>query len=122
MPHQNNLSIPVVIFIGAAIGAVTGLSIFFSPGEPYPLEIFVASTLRVALVGLLTGLTLKEKGSWLRGLGYGLLFAFLTGLVVFLAKGGFKSMDAPYVVPSALVTGSITGLLVTRFGFRKQRG
>jgi len=46
---------------------------------------------------------------------YGLAFA----LVIFLAKGGFKSMDAPYVVPSGVILGVVTGLLLVKFAFLK---
>ena len=36
----------------------------------------------------------------------------LFAMVVFLAKGGFKSDDAPYVVPFGLVWGVVAGYLV----------
>jgi hypothetical protein len=44
-----------------------------------------------------------------------LRFAF--GLVIFLAKGAFKSKDAPYVVPMSVITGLITGMLLANFAF-----
>lgn len=47
------------------------------------------------------------------GLLYGLAFA----LVIFLAKGGFKSMDVPYVVPSGAILGIVMGLLLVKFVF-----
>lgn len=111
------LNVAAVLLVGLAVGALAGVSIFFVPREPYQVEIFLASTLRVMLVALLTGLSMRRR-SWRQGLCYGLLYGFVTGLVVFLAKGGFQSMDAPYVVPSGMVSGAITGLLVARFGFR----
>ena len=46
-------------------------------------------------------------------MGYGLLYGLALALVVFLAKGAFRSMDAPYVVPSGVVMGASTGLLVS---------
>jgi hypothetical protein len=42
------------------------------------------------------------------GAPYGLAF----GLVVFLAKGGLTSGDAPYVIPSGIITGSLIGLFI----------
>ena len=36
-------------------------------------------------------------------------------LVIFLAKGAFKSKDAPYVVPSGIILGLFTGLAVWKF-------
>ena len=109
-----------VIGVGAAVGALAGAGIFFAPNEPYPLEIFLASTLRVSLVALVTALTLREKCSWLKGLGYGLLYGLVTGVIVFLSKGGIKSMDAPFVIPSALITGAIVGVLIARYGFHSK--
>ena len=38
--------------------------------------------------------------------------------VVFLAKGGLKSKDAPFVVPFGIVAGAATGLLVVKFAIR----
>jgi hypothetical protein len=37
-------------------------------------------------------------------------------LVVYLAKGRPKSADAPYVVPSGIVTGGLLGVLILKWG------
>ena len=116
------LRLRLVLGMGAFVGAVASLGILFEPTEPYPVEIIIASTLRVSLVALVTCLTLERSSSWLKGLGYGALYGLATGLIVFMAKGGFRSMDAPYVVPSALVTGAIVGGLVARLGFKSEGG
>ena len=42
------------------------------------------------------------------GVPYGLAFS----LVIYLAKGGPKSGDAPYVIPSAIITGGPIGLFI----------
>ena len=86
-------------------------------GEPYKIEITLAATLKGILISLLTGLSLGPGSSWLRGAGFGVLYGFAFGLVIFLAKGALKSKDAPYVVPTSIVTGLITGLLVAKFAF-----
>ena len=113
------MNLVAVLLIGALIGALDGIGIFFAPGEPYKVEILLAAILKGVLVSLITALSLAGRRSWLRGAGFGLLYGVAFGLVIFLAKGGFKSMDAPYVVPSGIVMGGLTGLLVWRFGFRK---
>jgi hypothetical protein len=110
----------VVLLIGFLIGAFDGVGIFFAPGEPYKWEILFAAILKGMLVSLITGLSLNNRGSWMRGAGYGMLYGFAFALVVFLAKGGFRSMDAPLVVPSGIVMGLLTGVLVWKFGCRKQ--
>jgi hypothetical protein len=109
----------IVLLVGAIVGALDGVGIFFAPGEPYKWEILFAAILKGMLVSLITGLSLNHRGSWLRGAGFGMLYGFAFALVVFLAKGGFKSMDAPYVVPSGVVMGLINGVLVWKFAFRK---
>jgi hypothetical protein len=111
---------PLVLLIGAVIGALDGVGIFFAPGEPYKVEIFFAAILKGILVSVITGLSLGNKRPWLHGAGFGLLYGCGIALVVFLAKGGFRSMDAPFVVPSGIVMGAVTGILVAKFGFPKK--
>jgi len=111
------MNITIVLVIGAVMGALDGVGIFFEPREPYKIEILLAAILKGLLVSLITGLSLKGRSPWSHGLGYGALYGLAFALVVFLAKGGFKSVDAPYVVPSGVVSGAIVGVLVARFGF-----
>lgn len=109
----------IVLFIGAVAGAVDGGGVFFARGEPYKIEIFLAAILKGVLVSLLTALSLNARSRWWHGTGYGALYGLAFALVVFLAKGGLKSMDAPYVVPSGLIMGIISGTLVVNYGFRR---
>jgi len=119
MRNGDDVKITVVLVIGAVVGTLDGVGIFYAPAEPYKIEIFLAAILKGILVSLLTGLTLRAQRPWRHGLGYGLLYGLALALVVFLAKGAFRSMDAPYVVPSGMVMGAITGLLVSRFAFHR---
>jgi hypothetical protein len=109
----------IVVLIGAVMGALDGVGIFFEPREPYKIEILLAATLKGVLVSLLTALSLGGRSPWWHGAGYGLLYGFSFALVIFLAKGAFKSKDAPYVVPSGIVLGLITGVLIAKFAFQK---
>ena len=106
-----------VLLIGAALGAIDGGGVFFAPGEPYPTEIFAAAILKGMLVALMIAFSLRERRSLISGAGFGLLYGIAFALVVFLAKGGMRSMDAPYVVPSGAVFGMIAGLLLVKLGF-----
>jgi hypothetical protein len=108
-----------VLVIGAVMGALDGVGIFFAPGERYPWEILFAAIFKGVLVSLITAYALMSRRSWQRGAGFGMLYGFAFALVVFLAKGGVKSMDAPYVVPAGIIMGTATGLLVWKFGFRR---
>ena len=101
-----------IIVIGAVIGALDGVGIFFAPGEPYPLEILIAAILNGALLAVMIAFSLRPGGTRLRAVGVGIGYGVLFALVVFLAKGGLRSMDAPYVVPSGILFGGLTGLLL----------
>jgi hypothetical protein len=112
------MRVTVALLIGAVIGALDGVGIFWVPEEPYKVEIFLGATLKGLLVGLITALSLNAESHWWQGLVYGLLYGFAFALVVFLAKGGLKSKDAPFVVPFGIVAGAATGLLVVKFAIR----
>ena len=71
--------------------------------------------LKGILVSVTTALSLTKQSTWLRAAGFGLLYGFLFALVIFLAKGAFKSKDALYVVPSGIVLGFLTGIAVWKF-------
>ena len=101
------MNLLAVLIIGGVMGAVEGGSVFFAPEEPYKTEILLAATLKGILVSLLTGLSLNSQSLWWYGAGLGCLYGLVFAFVVFLAKGGIRSKDAPYVVPSGLVTGGI---------------
>ncbi|MEN3369896.1 MAG: hypothetical protein V7609_2039 [Verrucomicrobiota bacterium] len=109
----------ILLLVGVLIGGLDGIGIFFAPGEPYKYEILFAAIVKGILVSVITGLSVTPRSRWWHGAGYGLLYGFAFALVVFLAKGGFKSMDAPYVVPSGVVMGLLTGVLVWKFAMRK---
>jgi hypothetical protein len=112
------MNLVLVLVISAAVGIVGVAGIFFVPEEPYKKQIFVASTLKNMLVGLMVALTLNAESAWWQGVVFGMVYGLLQGLVVFLAKGGPKSKDAPYVLPTSVVTGALTGWLVVIFGYR----
>jgi hypothetical protein len=113
------MNITMVVMIGAVMGALGGVGIFFEPREPYKIEILLAATLKGILISLLTALSLERRSPWWHGAGFGLIYGFSFGLVIFLAKGAFKSKDAPYVVPSSIVVGLITGVSLANFAYPK---
>ena len=109
----------VVVVIGALLGALDGVGIFFEPKEPYKWQILFAATLKGVLVALLTGFSLAATARWwcamIVGASYGLAFS----LVIYLGKGGPKSGDAPYVIPSGIITGGLAGLFTFLFAVKK---
>jgi hypothetical protein len=112
------MSLLAVLFLGVLIGAAGGAGIYFAKEEPYKTPIFLATMVRGGLVSLLTAYAITPGGSWLRGAALGGSFGLATGLVVFLAKGGFRGRDARYILPSSLVTGALTGILLVLLQFQ----
>ena len=110
----------VCLIIGAVLGALDGAGIFFAPEEPYKWQIFLAATLKGALVGLLTGFSLAADSRWWTGIGTGAAYGFAFGLVVYLAKGGPKSGDAPYVIPSSIVFWGIDRPVDNHLGIQEE--
>ena len=113
------MNIRITCLIGAIIGALDGVGIFWAPEEPYKVEILFAAIIKGVLVALMIVFALRQqKNSW-RAMATGVLYGFLFAVVIFLAKGGIKSMDAPFVVPSGIVMGALTGIMVNRFALPK---
>ena len=105
-----------VLVIGALLGALEGAGIFFEPREPYKWQIFCAATLKSVLVALLTAFSLAATMRWWTGAGIGALYGLAMALVVYLAKGGPSSGDAPYVLPGGIITGAVAAILILRWG------
>lgn len=101
-----------VVIAGAVVGFLDSCSIWFVPGEPYPNFIVAAGTLKGVLTALLIATSVDHASSLGKALGSGALYGLLLSAVVFLAKGGWASWDAPYVVPAGLVVGLVLGPLI----------
>jgi hypothetical protein len=109
----------VVVIIGAVLGGLDGVGIFFEPKEPYKWQILFAATLKGVLVALLAGFSLAATTRWWSGMVTGALYGLAFSLVIYLAKGGPKSGDAPYVIPSGIITGGLIGLFIVVWAIKK---
>jgi len=107
------MNLVALLVIGAFLGAIDGVGIFFEPKEPYKWQILAAATLKGILVALLTGSALSATTRWWSAVGMGALYGFAFSLVIYLAKGGPRSYDAPYVIPGGIVTGALIGLFLS---------
>jgi len=108
-----------VVVIGAVLGALDGVGIFFEPKEPYKWQILFAATLKGMLVALLTGFSLVTTTRWWSAMLTGAIYGLAFSLVIYLAKGGPKSGDAPYVIPSGIITGGLIGLFIVIWAVKK---
>jgi hypothetical protein len=107
-----------VVVIDAGLGVLDGVGIFFEPREPYKWQILFAATLKGALVALLTGFSLAATTRWWSAMVTGALYGLAFSLVIYFAKGGPKSGDAPYVIPSGIITGGLIGLFIVIWAIR----
>ena len=94
---------------GAALGFLGAVGIYFEPGEPYPGFITLAGTLGGVTIALLITVVVTRGSSLGQCLAWGATMGLLESVPVFLAKGGWTSWDAPFVVPTGIVTGVILG-------------
>ncbi len=93
--------------VGATLGFLGAVGIYFAPDEPYPGYITLAGTLSGVTIAFLITTVVTRNSSLGRSLGCGAAMGLLASANVFLAKGAWTSWDAPFVVPTGIVTGVI---------------
>ena len=98
-----------VVGIGAVLGFLGAAGIYYAPEEPYPGFITLAGTLSGVEIALLISAVVTRASSLGKCLGWGVTLGLLASATVFLAKGGWTSWDAPFVVATGIVTGVILG-------------
>ena len=101
-----------IVAAGAVVGFLGAVGIYFDPDEPYKDFIVVAGTLSGVVIALLIAAAVDAATpllpTFLFGAGLGLLYS----TPVFLAKGGWLSADAPFVVPTGIVSGLILAPII----------
>ena len=55
---------------------------------------------------------------WWSAMAIGAIYGLAFSLVIYLAKGDPTSGDAPYVIPSGIVTGGLMGLFIVMSAFK----
>ena len=104
--------------LGAGLGFISAVGIYFDPGEPYPGFVTIAGTLHGVVTALLLAGTVTGESSVGRSLSWGAFYGLLTGSMGFFAEGAWASWNAPYIVPTAIVVGMILGPLVRLIDLR----
>ncbi len=98
--------------LGAILGFLGAVGIYFAPDEPYPGYITLAGTLSGVTIALLITTVVTRNSSLGRCIGWGATMGLLDSVTIFLAKGAWTSWDAPFVVPTGIVTGLILGPVI----------
>ncbi len=101
-----------IIVAGGIVGFLESFSIWFVPEEPYQHFIVAAGTLSGAITALVVASFVNRKSSIPRALTAGALCGFAVSAMGFLAKGGWASWDAPFVLPTGVVGGLILGPVI----------
>jgi hypothetical protein len=100
------------VWVGALLGALDGLSAWFSPeARPMMLAIVVGSTLKGVVTGLLAGLIARRRHSVALGVAAGIAIGFALSSVVAIGQGGHF---LEIVLPGMLV-GALAGFVTQRY-------
>ena len=110
----SHVGIARVAAAGAVVGCLGAIGIYWAPDEPYKHWIVAAGLMNGMVTALLMTVFIRSRSSIGAALLSGALCGLATATVVFLAKGGWGSWDAPYVVPTGVVEGLILGAVVRR--------
>ena len=110
--------VPLGIIAGVLLAGLMGLSIFFVPEEPLKGPIYLATSIKGGLLGLMLATALSKKTRWSATLIAGAALGGLMGLVIALAKG-FES--APLVIPISLVQGMLLAAILKVIGVDEPR-
>ena len=97
---------------GAIVGFLGAVGIYFEPEEPYKHFIVVAGTLSGVVLALLITAVVDAKTLLLPTLLAGAGLGLVQSAPTFLAKGGWLSWDAPFVIPTGIVSGLILAPLI----------
>ncbi len=101
-----------IVIAGAVVGFLGAVGIYFDAEEPYKHFVVVAGTLSGVVLALLITTVVDSNTAVLPALGAGAGLGLLLSATVFLAKGGWVSGDAPFVIPTAVVSGVILAPIV----------
>ena len=101
-----------IVGAGAAVGFLGVVGIYFDPDEPYKHFIVAAGTLGGVVLALLITTVVDARTPLLITLGAGAGLGLLQSATIYLAKGGWLSSDAPYVVPTCIVSGLILAPII----------
>ncbi len=100
---------------GAVVGFIGAVGIYYAPEEPYKDFILVAGTLSGIVLALLITVFVNAKTSLSSTLLLGAGLGLLNSSTIFLAKGGWISWDAPFVIPTSIISGLVLAPLIRAF-------
>ena len=109
---QPPLHLLSVLAIGAGLGLMSTLGIFFDPRAGGKTPVICAGTLRGLLTGLLVASTVPVGASSLIAAMSGAVYGGVIGLMVVLSHGKDARNHVLYVLPPAIVAGAVIGAVV----------
>ena len=101
-----------IVIAGSIVGFLGAVGIYFDPEEPYKHFIVAAGTLSGVVLALLITAVVDSTTAVLPALGAGAGLGLLLSASIYLAKGGWVTGDAPYVIPTVVVSGLILAPIV----------
>ncbi len=110
------MHIHVVIAIGAVLGTVSTLGIYFDRRNDGKGYVVAAGAIRGILVALLVASAPWMSGLWLRAAVFGAIYGAVVALMIVLSHGKSWRRHAVYIFPPSIISGVLIGVLVARYG------
>jgi hypothetical protein len=110
------MHIHIVVAIGAVLGSVSTLGIYFDRRTDGKGYIVAAGSIRGVLVALLVASTPMITGLWLRAAAFGVIYGAVVALMIVLSHGKSARQHAIYIFPPSIISGALIGLLIAQFG------
>jgi hypothetical protein len=111
------VNLAIVVGIGAALGLLSALGIYFDGNVKSKPAIVAAGSLRGVLVALLTGWAVASHRGWIDAGALGGLFGALFGITICLSKGEAALSHAKYILPPSVLSGVLSGILIVWLAF-----
>ena len=101
-----------LLLLGAVVGALSTLGVYFDRNLAGKPRIVAAGAIRGTLVALLVVSTKPLHGGLLAPVGLGALYAGIIAVMVILSQGSAARRHAIHILPPAVLSGALIGLLV----------
>jgi len=101
-----------IFAIGAALGLVSTLGIYFDPRTGGKIQVICAGTIRGLLTALLVASTVAASSGWLMATLFGAIYGAVIALMIVLSHGREARSHSMYVIPPSVICGGVIGALV----------
>ena len=109
---QPSLHLLSVLGVGAGLGLVSTLGIYFDPRAGGKTQVICAGTIRGFLTALLVASTVPAWTGSLMAAMFGAIYGWVIALMIVLSHGKDARSHVLYVLPPSIVAGAVIGAVV----------